>query len=231
MRSRSRASRFDSGSSNRIACGLPDHRPAERDPLLLAARELVHEAAAHARRARPTRASPRSSFCDPGLRQRAAGFQRVGDVAGDRQVRPERVALEHHAEPARFRRLVPSRRGIEGHDSPITIRPASGPISPAIERSTVVLPQPLGPRVRCTARPGNSRLKSSSAPRAAAVGLRQALPAKPALAVAFKPHCAAARRHYAPSSPGAEARELPQQQPPETGRAPGAAAKSTASSG
>ena len=40
MPTRSFASRFESGSSSRNACGSPDDRAAHRDALALAAREL-----------------------------------------------------------------------------------------------------------------------------------------------------------------------------------------------
>ena len=65
--------------------------------------------------------------------------QRKRHVAGDRQMRQQREALEHHAHIAPMRgqavMSAPSSR----------TRPPSGASVPAITRSNVVLPQPLGP--------------------------------------------------------------------------------------
>ena len=99
----------------------------------------------------------------------AAADEAVADVGGDRQVREQRVRLEDDAEIAVRRRQVgdflarPGRCGPEVWMS-----------SPAIARSSVVLPQPEGPRKQ-TNSPERSRGRCPSArrtPRTASSGAR-----------------------------------------------------------
>src|SRR5690606_10257213 len=82
--------------------GREDHGPGQGDPLLLAARQLVGAAAAHAREVD----QPQRLLHPPGdLRLRHLPLaQREGDVLRDRHVREERVVLEDHAEVAAVRR-------------------------------------------------------------------------------------------------------------------------------
>ena len=64
----------------------------------------------------------------------------VGDVVGDREVREQRVRLEDDAV------VAPDRRQPRDVAPSWTIVPASCVSSPAMMRSSVVLPQPEGPR-------------------------------------------------------------------------------------
>ena len=108
-------------------------RAGERDSLALAARELVRVGAA--RSARPT--SSRHSAA------RSAASAPKPTLARDRQVREQRAVLEDHADAALLG-LDPGAGA--GHLAPpIRTLPASGRSKPAISRSSVVLPEPLGP--------------------------------------------------------------------------------------
>ena len=111
------------------------------------ARGRARRAAAGRRRARapgalpsPPRPTSSSTSRDPPAVGLAA--EAVADVAGDVEVREERVVLEDHADPPLLgrRRSCRARTSVR---SPIAISPASGRSSPAISRSVVVLPQPL----------------------------------------------------------------------------------------
>ena len=89
---------------------LEDDGAGERDALALAARELVDVAVAepaelHELEHLLRRASAISALRDP------AQPQGIGDVAGDRHVREQRVVLEHHADVALVRRQPARRRG------------------------------------------------------------------------------------------------------------------------
>ena len=95
---RSSASRFDSGSSNRNTLGSPHDGAAHRDALTLAAGQLPRLARQH-----------RSDFEDPrgllhpgvDLRLRHAAIaQPIGHVVVDAHMRIERVVLEHHRDVA-----------------------------------------------------------------------------------------------------------------------------------
>ena len=77
-------------------CRLDDHRPRERDALLLATRQLIDAPAAvvvelHHRQ--------RPSDSPLGLRSSdAANAQAVGDVVEHRHMREKRITLEDHAD-------------------------------------------------------------------------------------------------------------------------------------
>ena len=98
------ASSADSGSSSSRTCGLDRERPGERDPLLLAARQLVRVAAALV-----GQVDHLEQLADalPDLVLRALpDLQPEADVVGDGHVREQRVGLEHHADVALVRRPV-----------------------------------------------------------------------------------------------------------------------------
>ena len=102
---RSFASRFDSGSSSRNACGLADQRAPHRDALTLAAGELRRPPLRAGRRSRASRDTSRDAPLDLGLR-RLALLQPERQVLVDGHVRVERVVLEHHRDVAVARRDV-----------------------------------------------------------------------------------------------------------------------------
>ena len=114
-----------------------DQRAGERDPLLLAARELARLAPVE-----PGEADELEDF-EHALPQLAAAHalaaQPEGDVLEDRQVREERVALEDRVDVALVRRQ-PGDVAVAEVD-----RPRVGSSKPPIIRSVVVLPQPDGP--------------------------------------------------------------------------------------
>ena len=66
------------------------------------------------------------------------------DVAGDREVREERAVLEDHADAAVLG--LDPHAGARDLRPPMATVPASGISNPAMIRSSVVLPEPLGPR-------------------------------------------------------------------------------------
>ena len=76
---------------------LVDQRPGQRDALLLAAGELGRAALA---RARPARRAPASRSTWSSTSLLPCATQAEGDVVGDRQVREQRVALEHRVDRA-----------------------------------------------------------------------------------------------------------------------------------
>ena len=98
--------------------GAEDERPGQRHPLLLAARQLAREPVAvprqaHQRRASPPRARPPRRAETPRTRSGK------GHVLADRQVRKERVVLEHHADlaamgrqPGHVHAVDPDRAGV-----------------------------------------------------------------------------------------------------------------------
>ena len=112
--------------------GVGRERAGERDPLALAARELVRVGlgAARGRRARASR-------------RRARGARRRSRRWPPRRGGEQGALLEDHADPAAAR-LDPTRRRSATRRPPIRTRPASGRSKPAIIRSSVVLPEPLG---------------------------------------------------------------------------------------
>ena len=117
---------------------LEHQRAGDRDALLLAARKLRREARAHPGRSTSCRTRPtRSAISDLA---EAAQPQSEGDVVEHRQMREQRVVLEHQADIAAVRRLV-----VE----PLAVQPDRAPAralsNPAMQRKVVVLPQPLGP--------------------------------------------------------------------------------------
>ena len=68
-----------------------------------------------------------------------------GDVPPNGQVREERVLLEHEPDAPLLRLAVEPRPLSSQTSSPSAIRPRGGRTSPAIARSTEVLPAPDGP--------------------------------------------------------------------------------------
>ena len=80
-------------------------------------------------------------------------MQAERDIVGDVQVRKQRVVLEHHADAALLGRHLQSR---PRPDLPLSrISPPCTGSKPAMQRSTVVLPQPHGPSRQPMA-PGSS---------------------------------------------------------------------------
>jgi hypothetical protein len=116
---------------------MHDDRPRQRHALLLAAGQAFSAGDPGTPR------YGRSSGCHrPGIHiglGHLAELQAVLDVLPHRQVREDRVILEHHADVALVRR--------DGVDDLVVEadRPASMLLNPAIMRSSVVLPQPDGP--------------------------------------------------------------------------------------
>ena len=91
---------------------LHDQRAGERHPLLLAAREFARIALgklAEANRREKIRHAPLDRAA-----LHLAKAQAIGDVFGDRHMRPQRVALEDHRHVAPLRRHRSLRRG---HDA------------------------------------------------------------------------------------------------------------------
>ena len=138
-RSRRSTSRLEKGSSSSSSSGRGRQRARERDALLLAAGELVRVLVERA-----GEADERGELAHARVALGRVAAQPEADVAGDVEVREQRVVLEHHADAALLgrhgiagRRARPRRRGGS--------RPACTGSNPAMQRSTVVLPQPLGP--------------------------------------------------------------------------------------
>ena len=100
----------------------------------------------------PPRASPLGD---------AAHREPEHDVLGDRQMRKQRVGLEHHGDAARRRRS-----GREHRAPRSRFRRPSGSSSPAIRRSMVDLPQPDGPS-RTISSPFSTAKETSSTARVA----------------------------------------------------------------
>ena len=137
---RSAASRFDSGSSNRKSCGSrtiarpiatrwrwpPESSRGRRCQQVLDLQRCAAAALTRARR------SPVSAG--------AARLQPEGHVLVDGHVRIERVALEHHGDAALGRLRRRSRSAPS-----MAIVPSVTSSRPAIIRSSVDLPQPDGP--------------------------------------------------------------------------------------
>ena len=121
---------------------LDRERAGERHPLALAAGELRRVALLEARRGRRSRAArrPRASISRLGP---LADRQAEGDVVAHGHVLERGVVLEDEADAALLRRhagdVVPADR---------RPRPESGVSSPAMMRSSVDLPEPLGPEQR-----------------------------------------------------------------------------------
>ena len=139
-RGRIDGSRFENGSSSRISARLRGERARERDALLLAARELVRHAVLEARRGRRARAargtrSPAVGALRAGRRRRSRATFRCGKSAKSWKTIDDAAPLGRHERARRRSAVRPSS----------SISPASGASKPAIRRSSVVLPQPLGP--------------------------------------------------------------------------------------
>ena len=99
-RSRRSMSRFENGSSSSSSSGLRRERAGKRHPLLLAAGELVRIRVAAAGQA-DEREHRRDALARGGIR---AAAETEADVAGNGQVREQRVVLEHHPDAAPLRR-------------------------------------------------------------------------------------------------------------------------------
>ena len=135
---------------------LAHHRPAHRNALALAAGELRRACGRAARRARASAATSRRVCARSRLRD-LAELEAEAEILADRHVRVERVVLEDH-------RDVPFARGeFVTSSPPITTLPAETCSSPAIIRSSVVLPQPDGPTSTMNSPSPISRLTSSTA--------------------------------------------------------------------
>ena len=139
---------------------LQRQRARQRDALALAAGELRRVAAAEAVELDQVEqlARPASRICAFGGRSPAADAQAEGDVLEDGHVAEQGVVLEHEADAA----LAGRQRRSTSSPSKRTA-PASGTSSPAMMRSSVVLPEPDGPSSATSSPAGTSRLTSSSA--------------------------------------------------------------------
>ena len=146
----------------------------ERDALLLAARELLGQALGHASKLDHLqgRRDPLGdlSFCH------APHGQRIGNVAGDAHVREQGIVLEHHADVAlcgiAIRDIRPSTR----------MRPESAVSKPAITLSSVVLPEPLGPRMVTNSPADTPRVTSARAATSPKLLLAPSMSRRPACA-------------------------------------------------
>ena len=91
--------------------GLEDQRAGDRDPLLLAARELGRPAVAEGveldHLERPAHPVPDLGFGELPDRERK------GQVLANRHVREQGIVLEHHADPALVRRHVVDRLAVQ----------------------------------------------------------------------------------------------------------------------
>ena len=101
---RTLASRADSGSSSSSRRGSAHSARAKRDPLLLAAGELVGEALGHARQTDEIEQFA-GTLAALGRRD-LAHLEPEGDVVQGVHVREQAVGLEDHAEVAPVRRQV-----------------------------------------------------------------------------------------------------------------------------
>ena len=111
---------------------LGDERARDRDAHLHPARQLARIDLGERHRARPRRASPRSS-------PRPRRARRPSAAAADRHCpRPSPTASA--SAPGRRSRYAPCRRRLSA------MRPSLGAASPAMRRSSVLLPQPDGPK-------------------------------------------------------------------------------------
>ena len=136
------------GSSISRISGSVDERARERRPLLHAARELVRIGVGEARRGRRARGSARTR--SRRSRGRHAGeLEPEADVVGD--------ASPTGSAGTTGRRSRSAARAAAARRRRSTV-PASGATSPSIRRSSVVLPQPLGPtRLTKLSRPMSRR--------------------------------------------------------------------------
>jgi len=122
--------------------GLGHQGARERDALLLAAGELGRGALFHAFQVHEAQRLGHALADD--LLGDVADLQRVGDVVEHIHVRPDGIGLEHHAEPALLRGTEMSvlREHYLVADADFARVRRS---RPTMQRSSVVLPQPLGP--------------------------------------------------------------------------------------
>ena len=130
---------------------LRGQHPGQRDPLRLPSRELGRRPAGEV--AEPQAREPRDRL-GAGLRPRGAGRPRSeGDVVAHVEVREEPVVLEDDTDGA----LLGGQVGPWSHQtwSPTTTDPPASGSRPAIARSSVVLPAPLGPSTASTS-PGST---------------------------------------------------------------------------
>ena len=132
-----------------------DEAARERDPLLLAAGELAREPLRHAGELHGLERVGDGPL-DLGVRQ-PPHAEREGDVLEDGQVREQGIVLENHADVA----LKTGRWDGELAVDPDP--PRSGAVRPATIISSVVLPEPEGPRRVRNSPSRRSRSVSSSA--------------------------------------------------------------------
>ena len=136
---------------------VEDDGAGQRHALLLAARELARQALARS----PSSSTRRERLGDAPVD--LAPWRRCASRAGrrrcrHREMREQRVVLEHHADVAPGRRQGGDLRA--RRPSPM---PPSGVSKPATTFSSVVLPEPLGPRmVRTRLAPPASETPSSA---------------------------------------------------------------------
>ena len=141
-----RASSSPAGSSASSSAGRVRERGAGRDALLLAARERRGRVVGAIRRV----PSPSSSASARRRRSRGgtpAERQRQRDVlgAGERGGERARVVLVEEAEPLGAERRGAPRAQAHDVDAERAREPADGRSKPAAMRSSVLLPEPLGP--------------------------------------------------------------------------------------
>ena len=150
---------FSNLDARRQHVGVADQRPPQRDALLLAAGQKRRGPVVQP--LQPEALQHRHDLVADLRRRQAPAAQREGDVLEHVHVRPDGVGLEHHAHaPLVGRRSICS---AEVTTRSPTRTPASGRSSPAIMRSVVVLPQPLGPSSVSIDPLSTSKLTSSTA--------------------------------------------------------------------
>ena len=127
MLSRSRASRFDNGSSSKQQARPPHDRSRQRNALLLPAREPRRRAARHG-----LHPDQREHVHDPLLDlcardTRPLHFERIGDIVEHVEMRPDRIGLEHHSDRALVHRNEDAAR-VRDHASADRDRALLGPL-------------------------------------------------------------------------------------------------------
>ena len=131
--------------------GLDGQRAGQRDPLLLAAGELMRVASAE---------SAESDRLEQGVDLATAALasrEPEADVARHGQVREQAAFLRDVADPAPLRREVGA--GAVDQDAADAIVPVSARSNPVSSRSSVVLPLPDRPRMAVRDPAGTSRSK------------------------------------------------------------------------
>ena len=129
-----------SPSARRASAAAAAARAPAPAPPAAARRPRAWRRARRSKPGSPTSSSTSATRARASLARRALHPQPERDVAADVAVREQREVLEHQPEAALVRRAP---RQVLGR--PSSTRPAVGRSSPATARSSVVLPQPLGP--------------------------------------------------------------------------------------